>query len=97
MTKNDKKNSSPPSKKGGIPPTGQWTARNASSGRFVPAKSGQSAVRGGTPRPKTSEENEKQRLFKKLMKFSEECSALPILDDRLPDEILGYGPDGLPH
>jgi antitoxin VapB len=25
-----------------------------------------------------------------------ECAALPILDRRAPDEILGYGPDGLP-
>ena len=25
-----------------------------------------------------------------------ECAALPILDRRTPDEILGYGPDGLP-
>jgi antitoxin VapB len=32
-----------------------------------------------------------------LRAIGERCSKLPVLDDRSPDEILGYGEDGLPH
>ena len=31
-----------------------------------------------------------------LRKIARECAALPVLDDRSPDEILGYDEDGLP-
>jgi antitoxin VapB len=31
-----------------------------------------------------------------LEKFLAAAASHPVLDDRPPDEILGYGPDGLP-
>ena len=33
-------------------------------------------------------------LVDQIMEIAERCSALPVLDDRSPDEILGYGEDG---
>jgi len=35
-------------------------------------------------------------LVERLMRLSEEVSALPILDDRTDDEIIGYDEHGLP-
>jgi len=35
-------------------------------------------------------------LVERLMRLSEEVSALPILDDRTADEIIGYDEHGLP-
>ena len=35
-------------------------------------------------------------LAEEIMKISERCSALPQLDDRTPEEILGYGNKGVP-
>lgn len=40
----------------------------------------------------TSQEN----LVEALRKIARECAALPVLDDRSADEILGYDDDGLP-
>ena len=37
-----------------------------------------------------AEDGEIDALFEKLAK-------MPVLDARSPDEILGYGPNGLPH
>lgn len=37
-----------------------------------------------------AEDGEIDTLFEKLAK-------MPVLDARSPDEILGYGPNGLPH
>lgn len=37
------------------------------------------------------------RIEKALREIGERCSKLPVLDNRAPDEILGYGDDGLPH
>jgi antitoxin VapB len=31
-----------------------------------------------------------------LKEIARRCAALPVLDDRSEDEILGYGEDGLP-
>lgn len=31
-----------------------------------------------------------------ILRIAEACAALPVLDDRTPDEILGYDEDGLP-
>jgi hypothetical protein len=33
--------------------------------------------------------------YEKLMEIVERCSKRPILDDRSPDEILGYNDQGL--
>ena len=35
-------------------------------------------------------------LADRLMEIGQECAALPLLDVRAPDEILGYDPHGLP-
>ena len=35
-------------------------------------------------------------LADRLVAIGRECAALPILDKRSADEILGYGEDGLP-
>ena len=35
-------------------------------------------------------------LADRLVAIGRECAALPILDNRSADEILGYGEDGLP-
>jgi antitoxin VapB len=35
-------------------------------------------------------------LVDKLNAIAKRSAALPALDDRTDDEILGYGPDGLP-
>lgn len=45
-------------------------------------------------------EREKQRnqrpLAERLVEIGRECAALPVLDERTPDEILGYDESGLP-
>lgn len=38
----------------------------------------------------------KKRLADVLDEIALECSRLPVLDPRSPDEILGYDEDGLP-
>jgi antitoxin VapB len=35
-------------------------------------------------------------LAEEIMEISERCSALPQLDDRTPEEILGYDSKGVP-
>ncbi len=42
------------------------------------------------PRPRAPEE---KAVIKALF---ERLARMPVLDDRTPDEIIGYGPDGLP-
>lgn len=37
-----------------------------------------------------------QSLADELLRIGQECAALPILDDRTPDEILGYNENGMP-
>jgi antitoxin VapB len=36
-------------------------------------------------------------LADELAEIARRTAAMPIRDSRSPDEILGYGPDGLPH
>jgi antitoxin (DNA-binding transcriptional repressor) of toxin-antitoxin stability system len=43
---------------------------------------------GGNPSPK---------LMRDLEKILRRVDRLPVLDDRSPDEIIGYDKDGLPH
>jgi antitoxin VapB len=38
----------------------------------------------------------KGRLADELKRIGERCAALPVLDDRNPDEILAYDDQGLP-
>lgn len=35
-------------------------------------------------------------LAARLMEIGEQCAALPVLDDRTPDEIIGYDEHGIP-
>ncbi len=35
-------------------------------------------------------------LSERLMEIGRRCAALPVLDDRSPDEVLGYDEHGLP-
>lgn len=35
-------------------------------------------------------------LAEEIMKISKRCSEIPDQDQRFPDEILGYGPTGVP-
>jgi len=35
-------------------------------------------------------------LAEEIMKISKRCSEIPDQDQRSPDEILGYGPTGVP-
>lgn len=44
-------------------------------------------VRGKTTAPSIREE---------LARIRERCTALPVLDERSPDEIIGYDENGLP-
>ena len=37
-----------------------------------------------------------QSLADELLHIGQECAALPILDDRTPDEILGHNENGAP-
>jgi antitoxin VapB len=36
-------------------------------------------------------------LINDLMEIAKRCAALPVHDDRSPDEILGYDENGLPN
>lgn len=37
-----------------------------------------------------------ESLVEDIMEIGRHCAALPLLDGRSPEEILGYGEDGLP-
>ena len=39
---------------------------------------------------------EAERLVAEIMEIGRRCAALPVLDPRSPDEILGYDENGLP-
>jgi antitoxin VapB len=41
-------------------------------------------------------ERTKRRLADELEEIAKHSASLPVLDDRTPDEILGYDEDGLP-
>ena len=36
-------------------------------------------------------------FVERVMAIARRCAALPVLDNRSADEILGYGDDGVPH
>ena len=38
----------------------------------------------------------KRRLVEEINDIAAHCASLPLLDDRSPDEILGYDPSGAP-
>jgi len=45
---------------------------------------------------KTAVEARYQRMLGNIRKIQARVAALPVLDDRSPDEILGYDENGLP-
>ena len=51
-------------------------------------------------RERLEREKEKQSsplsLRKELLRIGQECAALPLLDQRSPEEILGYNEHGVP-
>jgi antitoxin VapB len=36
-------------------------------------------------------------FVERILDIGRRCAALPVIDNRSADEILGYGEDGLPH
>jgi antitoxin VapB len=38
----------------------------------------------------------REGVAERLMEIGRQCASLPVLDDRTPDEILGYDEHGLP-
>ncbi len=42
------------------------------------------------------EQHHDRGLAQRLLAIGKTAASLPILDNRTPDEIVGYGPDGLP-
>jgi antitoxin VapB len=51
-------------------------------------------------RERVSREKSKRRTLRardELRAVRERCRRLPVLDNRTPDEILGYDDSGLPH
>jgi antitoxin VapB len=51
-------------------------------------------------RERLKREREKQgrllSLKEELLRIGRECAALPVLDNHLPEEILGYNEQGIP-
>ena len=41
-------------------------------------------------------ERDETDLVEALMEIGRRCASLPVLDDRTPDDILGYDENGLP-
>ncbi len=53
------------------------------------------ALREQLKREKRRRGNQKSGLKSELLKIGKRCAALPLLDTRAPDEILGYDKNGL--
>ena len=63
------------------------TGESITTAVAVAARERLERLRGAVPR--------EQRIAR-MREIALQSAALPVLDDRSPDEILGYGPDGLP-
>jgi hypothetical protein len=44
----------------------------------------------------TTAATDRRRLVDEINAIADHCSSLPVLDDRSPEEILGYDEIGLP-
>lgn len=42
------------------------------------------------------EKRKREQLKERLLRIGKECAALPVLDNRTPDDILGYNRIGVP-
>lgn len=47
-------------------------------------------------RERLDRERDRRRVARRLGRLVEEVASYPVLDDRTPDEILGYDQTGLP-
>jgi antitoxin (DNA-binding transcriptional repressor) of toxin-antitoxin stability system len=66
--------------------------RNRVIAHVVPVKE------GDVPKAQDSSSgNPSRKLKRALGKILRRVDCLPVLDDRSPDEIIGYDEDGLPH
>lgn len=54
------------------------------------------ALRERVQRARMRQRNRRKRLFDRILEISRRARTLPVLDDRSPDEILGYDENGLP-
>lgn len=54
------------------------------------------ALRERLAREKEKSSQTGASLKEELMRIGQECAALPVLDQRTPEEILGYNQDGVP-
>jgi antitoxin VapB len=54
------------------------------------------AIRERLARYRTTVNSEAGTLHDQILEIGRRCAALPTLDDRSTDEILGYDDDGLP-
>ncbi len=54
------------------------------------------ALKDALKSAKTGVSESKKRLIRELDDIAIHCAALPLVDGRSPDEILGYNDDGLP-
>jgi antitoxin VapB len=63
------------------------TGESVTTAVSVAARERLERLRGAVPRERRKQE---------LLRIVNQTAKLPILDDRSPDEILGYGPGGLP-
>jgi antitoxin VapB len=54
------------------------------------------AVRLAVSHELESPNNHDEAKLRRMRLAARQIMALPVLDDRTPDEILGYGGDGLP-
>jgi antitoxin VapB len=49
-----------------------------------------------TKKTETAQAASQTALKERLLTIAERCAALPLLDRRTPDEILGYDEHGMP-
>lgn len=63
------------------------TGESITTAVSVAARERLERLRGAVPRERRKQE---------MMRIAERSAQLPVLDDRTPDEILGYDENGLP-
>jgi antitoxin (DNA-binding transcriptional repressor) of toxin-antitoxin stability system len=72
--------------------TVQLRKRNRVLAHIIPMKED-----AGRKAQNSSGGNPRRKLMRDLEKILRRVDRLPVLDDRSPDEIIGYDKDGLPH
>lgn len=70
--------------------------------RELAARTGETLTRAVVTalRERLERENRRRRVLPlrgELAAIRHRCAALPVLDERTPDEIIGYDEHGLPH